>query len=217
MAKLFCRFLVVLCVIAPAVSYAGDYVVEFHSDRPAPFDFEDFGFFPDADMLCIGGPCLDEDSEIYKRKQSVVSYYHKPVDITQFGGVRISSPRYEFFKNSLFEISFNVVCDTDLMQACLDYVEAELSANYDMVSVDEINEDIGGKSMIFGRLLEGEDDVFSQIVWQQTEGVWDSPSVKIFRMDLLEELRSEVDSDFVPIWSRWKAIEEKLDLTESRL
>lgn len=189
----------ILCLVLISSSVHSETILNQNATTAEKsFEFNDFGLPPSPHMTCVKGPCLDSDAEeIYKQSRTIVSSYFKPIDVTHFGGVPISSPRYDYFNDENFQILFEIVCDYENMEACMDQVESNLIETYGMENLESANIVQSEKNEIIVRDLGMDSGILARIIRMKVNNVWGNPAVKIYRKDLIDKLRSAVNPHYV--------------------
>lgn len=188
-------FIAVFFFFVTSIGYADDIF-----EDQLFFDFDAFGHPPSGEMICFRGPCLDDNSAIYSKTRTPVASYIKPVDMTQFAGVRISELAYSYYNNGQFQIYFEILCDSEMTESCFDIIEDEFIYSYGMELLGHEVIDSGDGNQLFLRSFAGDGEIFSEIIWKQWQKR--APYVKIYRLDLIEELRSDMNPNYVPVGER---------------
>lgn len=189
----------ILCLILISSSVHAERLSDQNiAPETKPFEFNDFGLPPGPQMTCVKGPCLDSNEEgIFKQSRTIVSSYFKPTDVTTFGGVPISSPRYDYYQNENFQIFFEILCDSENTDVCIDQVESNLVENYEMINLDSANIVQNEEHEILIIDLGVDSEVLAKIIWMKRNNVWGKPAVKIYKKDLIDKVRLAANPYYV--------------------
>lgn len=106
---------------------------DFESMKAVDLEFSGlrFGQAPSPGMICLKGPCLSDDPGHHPAAYtSPVEYYVKETDFSHLGGIRIAAPLYLFYKNRLFQVSFETDCVSLKPHACKEKLQRTLQANF---------------------------------------------------------------------------------------
>lgn len=89
-----------------------------------------FGQSPSANMVCGGGYCKARETGDSGRLDLPFSIYETPGALTTLGGLTIVRPRYTFWNDRLYRISFQVNCAPLETEECLDDIVRDLDREY---------------------------------------------------------------------------------------
>jgi hypothetical protein len=172
-------------------------IVHAQSDQLANLKFQSIhlGQSTTNEMICVSGLCIAEE---IKTRQSIVAKYNLPVDITHYGGVKISSPRYDFYDNQLYQIFFSIACKTDKATACIENVVQELRSQYGLEQIGEIFKVYSDHQAIYSYQFLTDTGAVVEIHREKSSNIWDRPSVKIYEKDLIDAVRISANPNYIP-------------------
>lgn len=145
-------------------------------------------------MFCVNGACATGDGPA---KKSIFTGYKKPLDLTRFGGVDISSPRYDFYNGQLVRIVFELECEKKEADRCTNRLVRALDDLYglDHVTMRELKPTPHRPGRVRQFLTPG--DVMIEIRTGE-DASSGRPLVKIYDKWMMDSIRMTVNPDFVP-------------------
>ena len=146
-------------------------------------------------MICVSGPCLAKETE---SKHPIVSKYNLPVDITHYGGVKISSPEYDFFDNQLFQVGFKAECKADKARVCIDDIVNELDAQYGLEQIKDVYKEYSDQQAVHFYQYLTDTGAVIKIYWEKNINRWGYPSIKIYEKPLLDAVRVFSNPNYIP-------------------
>lgn len=192
----------ILCLLLTAVVFPGVlHASNFVEERIADLEFRNlrFGQAPVAGMICVKGPCYQgrPGENIEKKRKPPFSAYKFPMDITHLGRTEITAPKYDFFRDRLFQISFGIECDPEEAEFCMESVQGLLDENYGLTLVKTIDTESGLHTWR-GNIYLTASGALVEISRSQSTGEWLPPYVKIYDQTLMDELRLFVNPNYIP-------------------
>lgn len=155
-----------------------------------------FGTAPLPDMICIKGTCLDDLASGERTNRLFVSY-NKPLDLTHFGEVAISSPQYDYFEDQLFRISFKLLCRSGREDSCLVKVADELNYDYGLTPVQGTSQE-SNLSDFINRDFYTDSGLVVRLSWESGQGAL----AEIYDLPLMDTVRSTANPNYRPN-GRW--------------
>lgn len=159
-----------------------------------------FGDFPIEEMICIKGACPDgEIGEGVLPKDSLLSTYMRSTDITHLERVRISAPEYDYYQDHFLRVRFDVLCDVSTMSFCLDSVVEALDQKYGLSEISHRQTASSAEQLVESDVYRTDGGAMVIIANSHDAGGLMSTSVRVYDKDLMDELRSLTNPDYVPI------------------
>ncbi|WP_148204275.1 hypothetical protein [Syntrophotalea carbinolica] len=159
-----------------------------------------FGQPPSDDMICIGGPCsFGQQGKIIKKKRSIISTYKKSKDITHYNLIEISAPKYIFWENQFFRVSFQIICKPENAEQCIDTICSKLDRHYGLTLVGEVSEHINPQDELKVRLFLTKSGEIVEVHRYKSRGRWQQPFVRFYNKTLMDRVRLEVNPNYVPM------------------
>ncbi|HKK02184.1 MAG TPA: hypothetical protein VJ955_08455, partial [Desulfuromonadales bacterium] len=125
-----------LCLLAFGGSLAVSPALAWNDALPGvPLEGLQFGEAPLTSMVCFSGSCAADSP---KEQASLIASYNKPLVLTFFGGAAIAPPKYDYFENQLFRISFALRCRPDQAEKNFKNIAAALTRDYGLTPVDTL-------------------------------------------------------------------------------
>lgn len=180
------RFLFLFLIFFPCSAFA---------ENPQTFNNMTFGQPPEVDMICVKGPCSTKQIRPdVKQNKIEIGEYVRPIDITIYGDWQITPPIYTFYKDKFVKVRFDLLCDQEISQRCMDETLLRLQQEYDL-------EFHGDASMVFNesqamqnRTYQVGKDMLVKITYQKNNDYWRLPSVLIENIPMMEALRHDARS-----------------------
>jgi len=165
------------------------------AEAPQTFNNITFGQPPEAEMICIKGPCSTKQlrPDIEQNKIGMGQYI-RSVDITTYGGWEVTPPTYSFYKDKFVRVSFNLLCEHDNSQRCIDETLEKLRQDYDLELQNDASMEVSEALAIQNRTYRVGEDMVVKISYQKINDYWRLPSVTIENIPLMESMRSDVRS-----------------------
>jgi hypothetical protein len=193
--RVFC--LLMSLAFFPAILHASD----FQNDQIADLEFRSlrFGQGPDAEMICTKGPCYSgrPGENIKKKRKPPFSTYKFPMDVTHLGQTEITAPKYDFYLNRFFQVSFGILCDPEQAEFCMEAVRSALDERYGLTLVKTIHRDESTLDPGISRTHLTASGALVEISRNMRRGEWLPPFVKIYDQTLMDELRLSVNPDYI--------------------
>lgn len=125
-AVFFCLFLLLpVLVLAAGASQS-----ELAPAMDLEFSGYRFGQSPSANMTCFSGYCKSQAPGGDGRITFPFSVYETPGAVSTLAGLVVVKPRYTFWEDRLYRVSFQVDCTPLEPAACLDDIVATLHREY---------------------------------------------------------------------------------------
>lgn len=158
---------------------------------------EDFGTAPTDTMECVRGAC-DTDST----KRIITSSYVNPQDPNQFYGYDITPPRYDYYNDELFRVSFKIKTDNTAPEFYLEAIEAALVDHYDMEWLGEDEHEINANLLSHVVGYSSDSGIIVHIYWEKRDRCWSAPSIRIQKTELIDQLNKDMNPDYIPPGNR---------------
>lgn len=181
--------------------YAAPLSVNKPAPSSPPLQGLRFGEAPLPDMICLNGLCM-ADSSSEERTNRIFSSYNKPVDLTHFGGVAITSPQYDYFENQLFRISFQLRCRVSQGDACMESVADELDRTYGLTAIQDAEQETFPGRTVLTREFRTDAGAVVSFSRDKIDGQWQQPLVRIYDLPLMDSVRESANPRYRPN-GRW--------------
>ena len=93
------------------------------------------GQAPSANMVCLSGYCKSQGPDGDGLISFPYSTYGTPGAVSTLSGLMVVNPRYSFWNEQLYRISFQVDCTPLEMAECLDDIIVTLDREYDLIPI----------------------------------------------------------------------------------
>jgi hypothetical protein len=194
--RVFCLLLAL--AMFPGILHASD----FQNDQIADLEFRNlhFGQGPDAEMICTKGPCYSGSpgENLEKKRKPPFSTYKFPMDITHLARIEITAPKYDFYLNRFFQVSFEILCDPEQAEFCMESVRSALDERYGLTLVKTVSRDEPALDPGISRTHLTASGALVEISRSSRRGEWLSPYVKIYDQTLMDDLRLSVNPNYIP-------------------
>ncbi len=162
--------------------------------KPGPKSNNFFGLTlgqaPTTDMVCVRGSCVEDGNPLKVRTRSVQAIYTRIKDVTHWGPVQITSPRYSFHNKQLFRIFFRLDCERGTATANMTAIVDHLRSWGPFPHSEPLTVNQGGVQ-IDGLWLWNDQGLVANIERRKHgEKRWERPSVEIYDASLMDAVRT---------------------------
>lgn len=165
------------------------------------FEFQGlrFGQSPLADMICIKGVCPSGQQGKFVKSKSIISTYKKQKDITHYNLIEISAPKYDFWENRFARVIFEMACDPETAEMCIDAVCDNLDSQYGLTWLDEVIGNTSPNNAFKVNFYMTNSGEIVEIHRYKRQGKWAYPFVRIYNKDFMDEIRIAANPKYVPV------------------
>ncbi len=164
------------------------------------FEFQGvhFGDFPSVDMICIRGLCpVGEMGVGIKTGSRMLPSYNQQMTITHYNGVKISTPHFKYFDDKMCQVMFDIQCNKQGQDECIEAVKAGLDAKYGLTLLETLKNE---RAPLFtGEVFLTESGSLVDIIRDKGNMSQPDPYVKIYDKYLMDMARLAVNPNYVPV------------------
>ncbi|MCD6526114.1 MAG: hypothetical protein J7K75_03870 [Desulfuromonas sp.] len=157
------------------------------------FDLSELGFSPTNQMQCVRGACSSDPNQ----HNFMVASYTRLTDPLSFCGYVITQPQYDFYQDELFRVRFKLNATETDPESCLEIIEQELVARYQMTCVSEYEDRYDDTRSTLKLVFQSDAGVVAQIVWKKFGHCWGTPYVKLQKTELINALNKTMNPQYI--------------------
>ena len=183
------HLLACLILLLPFNLYAGSIVLDTSQMPDLNFRGVQFGQSPTANMVCVHGYCKSQSPGGDGRVKLSLSSYNLSGDTIDISDVPITPPKYSFWKDQLYQVSFSLDCEPDEADACVDVATNALNEQYGLTIVASFDEIIYPERLAFhSREYVTRSGALVVTLRMMQDGTWENPRVIIYNHNMRDQV-----------------------------
>jgi hypothetical protein len=158
-----------------------------------------FGQSPSANMVCGSGYCKNQAPTGDGLLDRPFSVYETPGALTTLGGLTIIRPRYTFWEEQLYRLSFQVDCAPLEAEECLDDIIKTLDREYGLTALttNDSQQFLPGNRIALREFVT-EAGAFIKIRAVMLANEWQMPIVDIADREMVNRVGATLSPNYKP-------------------